>query len=71
MCCKDGIAYFADVPLGLYVVRGDSMVLLGQIGDLAPKDGRTKQISMEELEAMIKESGDGSLEWDFDGDLTA
>ena len=30
---SDGITYYADIPLGLYIVRGDSVVLLGQIGD--------------------------------------
>ena len=26
------ITYFTDVPLGMYIVRGDSVVLLGQVG---------------------------------------
>lgn len=26
------ITYFTDVPLGMYIVRGDSIVLLGQVG---------------------------------------
>lgn len=70
LCCRDGISYFADVPLGLYVVRGDSTVLLGQIGDFLPED-RMKEVSVDELESMTKESGAGTLDWDFDNDLTA
>lgn len=26
------ITYYTDVPLGMYIVRGDSIVLLGQVG---------------------------------------
>eukprot|EP00531_Pseudo-nitzschia_arenysensis_P008176 CAMPEP_0116139534 /NCGR_PEP_ID=MMETSP0329-20121206/13364_1 /TAXON_ID=697910 /ORGANISM="Pseudo-nitzschia arenysensis, Strain B593" /LENGTH=233 /DNA_ID=CAMNT_0003634585 /DNA_START=204 /DNA_END=905 /DNA_ORIENTATION=- len=32
---KDGdkiVTYYTDVPLGMYIVRGDSIVLLGQVG---------------------------------------
>lgn len=62
----DGV-FFSDVPLGVYVVRGDSMVLLGQV---APDDGM-KQVEPEELEEMIKKSGKEELSWDFDADLLA
>ena len=65
---KEGVTCFADLPLGLYVVRGDSMVLLGQVG---PDDGM-KQIELEELEGMIAaEKEEEGLEWDFDKDLLA
>mmetsp|Transcript_14000 Transcript_14000/g.20174 ORF Transcript_14000/g.20174 Transcript_14000/m.20174 type:complete len:81 (+) Transcript_14000:332-574(+) len=70
MCCKDGISYFCDVPLGLYVVRGDSMVLLGQVGDMMQEE-RMKEVSMEDLQKMTEESGAGALSWDFDLDLEA
>ena len=26
------VTYYTDVPLGMYIVRGDSIVLLGQVG---------------------------------------
>jgi len=67
--CHNGVSYFADVPLGLYIVRGDSVVLLGQLSDYAQE--RMKEVSMEELRTMIQESGTDNLEWDFDNDLTA
>mmetsp|Transcript_18065 Transcript_18065/g.30799 ORF Transcript_18065/g.30799 Transcript_18065/m.30799 type:complete len:81 (+) Transcript_18065:348-590(+) len=70
MCCKEGVAYFTDHPLGLYVVRGDSMVLLGQIGKDFPA-GRMKEVTQKELDELIKDSGSGGLQWDFDNDLTA
>jgi hypothetical protein len=73
---QDGIAYFADIPLGLYIVRGDSMVLLGQVGQDDTGNGM-KQLQLVELEEMVagttrKESHEGEhLEWDFDKDLLA
>eukprot|EP00547_Thalassionema_nitzschioides_P014290 CAMPEP_0194235660 /NCGR_PEP_ID=MMETSP0158-20130606/3093_1 /TAXON_ID=33649 /ORGANISM="Thalassionema nitzschioides, Strain L26-B" /LENGTH=151 /DNA_ID=CAMNT_0038969185 /DNA_START=7 /DNA_END=462 /DNA_ORIENTATION=- len=70
MCCKDGVSYYCDVPLGLYVVRGDSMVLLGQVGDILNTD-RIKKVDKEVLDKMLEESGSGELNWDFDTDLTA
>lgn len=68
MCNVDGTCYYADVPLGLYVVRGDSMVLLGQVGE----EGQSrKKVTVEELEERMKACDCGALEWDFDTDLVA
>jgi hypothetical protein len=64
---KEGIIYFADVSLGVYIARGDSMVLLGQVGS----DDGMKQIKLDELEAMTLEAVEEQLEWDFDKDLLA
>jgi len=64
---KEGVTYFADVPLGVYIVRGDSMVMLGQI---APDQGM-KQVELDELEKLMKMSASEPLEWDFDKDLLA
>lgn len=63
----DGVFYFADVPLGVYIVRGDSMVLLGQA---APDDGM-KEVEPKELEEMIENAKKEKLSWDFDNDLLA
>jgi hypothetical protein len=69
MCFKDEICYYTDVPMGLYVVRGDSLVLLGQVGEFVPQ--QLKEVNLEDLVAMISESGTGALNWDFDADLQA
>jgi hypothetical protein len=69
MCFKDQVCYYADVSLGLYVVRGDSMVLLGQVDEFIPQ--QLKEVKLEDLVLMIAESGAGALNWDVDADLQA
>jgi hypothetical protein len=68
---SDGVTYYADMALGVYVVRGDSMVLLGQVSS----DDRMQLVEMVKLEEMMEESktatGAEALEWDFDKDLLA
>ena len=74
---KDGstITYYADIPLGVYIVRGDSMVLLGQV-DEVDSNNLMKQVELNELDEMkskdeASNDGDTPLEWDFDKDLLA
>lgn len=63
----EGVTYFADIPLGLYIVRGDSVVLLGQVGP----DDDMKEIEPDELDDMAAKAAEEALEWDFDKDLLA
>mmetsp|Transcript_16725 Transcript_16725/g.38359 ORF Transcript_16725/g.38359 Transcript_16725/m.38359 type:complete len:262 (+) Transcript_16725:246-1031(+) len=56
---KPKITYFTDVPLGMYIVRGDSVVLLGQIGsegEETTEQGRLimKRLDEEEFEAIVE-----------------
>ena len=64
---QDGVTYFADIPLGVYIVRGDSIVILGQV----TADQGMKQVELDELEARMKNAKSEPLEWDFDKDLQA
>lgn len=59
--------YYADVPLGIYVVRGDSMVLAG---DVQENLDIMEKVSVEKLNEVSKEALK-ELDWDFDTDLTA
>ena len=66
----DTITYYADVPLGLYVIRGDSMVLCGSVDDLL--SGSTmKEVSLDQLDAQQQGEAEPQLPWDFDTDLIA
>lgn len=56
------------MPLGLYIVRGDNIVLMGDIGDLEETTANFVKITPEQLSAMSEQveiEGD-KVEWDFD-----
>jgi hypothetical protein len=62
--------FYYDIPLeGLYVARGESLVLVGEVHD------ESKNILMQPVthEELLQLSSDAlpPLEWDFDTDLTA
>jgi hypothetical protein len=57
---------YCDIPLGLYIVRGDNIVLLGQIDDeLEASEMRLEKISPEEL-ANYPDDGNEKVIWDFE-----
>ena len=56
------------MPLGLYVVRGDSVVLLGEIGDAyESKPEHPTRLPVEEVLA-LEQSGEGrpAVVWDIE-----
>lgn len=69
--------WYADIPLGLYVVRGESVVLMGRTG---PHPVGTP-IDLDELEAKKKQAAlaaadtgaaaEPEPDWDVDTDLVA
>eukprot|EP00977_Amphora_coffeiformis_P009490 scaffold2192_cov170-Amphora_coffeaeformis.AAC.24 len=66
-----GVCYYHDVPLGVYIVRGDSMVLMGQLNEMK-EHMVMREVSLEDLEKLErKEDGEEPLNWDFDADLVA
>ncbi|KAL3773851.1 hypothetical protein ACHAWO_002216 [Cyclotella atomus] len=79
------ICYQTDIQLGLYVLRGDVVVLMGEVDPEEDElevsnDGKIHNINFEEFEQLEeeeakrrKESGDvvEEIEWDFDMDLVA
>jgi hypothetical protein len=76
--------YFADIPLGMYIVRGDSLVVAGevhnpdegidahaQLSSSYPTPGM-QRVSLEELQKLsTSKDAEPPIEWDFDGDLIA
>ena len=67
----DGKIYYSDLMMGVYVVRGDSMVLLGQVPSAESDDDSMTKVEPEKLEEMITASKQQQLGWDFDNDLLA
>lgn len=64
---ENGITYYCDVPLGMYIVRGDSMVLTGLLNEMLQDNVMTK-VSKDELDEL---KGKTPLNWDVDQDLIA
>lgn len=78
------ICYQTDIQLGLFIVRGDNVVLLGEVDDDEElNDGQIRFVSLEEFEQLEDEEakrkegsggdggGDEAINWDFDMDLVA
>ena len=64
---ENGVCYYHDIPLGLYILRGDSTVLMGQV-DLTTETQLMRKVELDELESLRKQQ---SATWDFDSDLIA
>lgn len=57
---------YCDMPLGLYVVRGDNIVLLGEINEKDEETSKLIKITPEELTQIQTEIIGGKVEWDFE-----
>jgi hypothetical protein len=63
--------YYADIPLGLYIVRGENIVLLGRT--TVNKSGGSA-VSLQELEDLVASKQCemiSTADWDVDADLIA
>jgi U6 snRNA-associated Sm-like protein LSm1 len=58
---------YGDLPLGLYLVRGDSMVMLGEVDPKRESENLTK-VTADEIIELLQESVEAGakLEWDFE-----
>ncbi|TFJ83692.1 hypothetical protein NSK_004796 [Nannochloropsis salina CCMP1776] len=58
---------YGDLPLGLYLVRGDAVVLLGEVE--AEREGKSlEKVTTEEILELLQGSGEAGakVEWDFE-----
>ena len=76
------ICYQTDIELGLFIVRGDNVVLFGEVDDEEESiDGLVRFVSLEEFQQLEEEEeqrqanggkgGSEPINWDFDTDLVA
>jgi hypothetical protein len=75
------ICYQTDIELGLYILRGDVVVLMGEVEDEEEDvGGRIRFVTMEEFERIEEEEEKRreergevveEIDWDFDLDLVA
>lgn len=61
---------FGDIALGLYLVRGDALVLMGELDEALEETPRLRRVSADEIlqaqqEASAEERQDAKLDWLF------
>ncbi|CAM9162669.1 unnamed protein product [Discosporangium mesarthrocarpum] len=61
---------FGDIALGLYLIRGDALVLLGELDEEKEEGTNLKRVSAEDIlkaqqEATEAERADARLDWQF------
>jgi len=64
----DPLYYYTDIPLGLYLIRGDSIVILGEASPIT----YGKEVELEELEELLEKPGHNDvavINWDLENDL--
>lgn len=66
-CASD---MFGDIALGLYLVRGDALVLMGELDAALEETPRLKKVSADEIleaqkEFSVEERQEAKLDWLF------
>lgn len=61
---------FGDIALGLYLVRGDALVLMGELDASLEETPRLKKVSADEIleaqkEFSVEERQEAKLDWLF------
>lgn len=61
---------FGDIALGLYLVRGDALVLMGELDETLEETPRLKRVSADDIikaqqKASSAERQDAKLDWMF------
>ena len=60
---------YSDVPVGLFIVRGDTIVLMGEVDSDPDAEADSMKLERVDPEAIDEEEGgplDGKLSWDFE-----
>eukprot|EP00607_Mallomonas_marina_P007383 CAMPEP_0182421330 /NCGR_PEP_ID=MMETSP1167-20130531/6669_1 /TAXON_ID=2988 /ORGANISM="Mallomonas Sp, Strain CCMP3275" /LENGTH=93 /DNA_ID=CAMNT_0024598353 /DNA_START=219 /DNA_END=500 /DNA_ORIENTATION=- len=56
---------YGDIPLGVYIVRGENIILVGEIDPIAEAEMRLQRVEPEKL-LEASQRDEGTLEWDFE-----
>lgn len=57
---------YCDLPLGLFLVRGDNIVIFGEVDEEQEKNIPLKSITQGELQERIAASQKKGLDWDLE-----
>jgi len=66
---EEGKATYHDIPLGLYTVRGELIVILGRVGN-ATSNTRMEEVDRDALDDLAAKHTE-QYNWDFDADMIA
>lgn len=57
---------YSDILMGLYIVRGDNIVVMGEIDTVKESSGRISKVEPGIIESIVETNGN-MTEWDFEG----
>lgn len=57
---------YCDIPLGLFLVRGDNLILLGEVDEDKEASQNLIKVSPAELTELLASGQTTKLEWDFE-----
>jgi U6 snRNA-associated Sm-like protein LSm1 len=57
---------YCDIPLGLFLVRGDNLILLGEVDEDREKNMNMEELTPTELSELMAAGDAPKLEWDFE-----
>ena len=57
---------YCDIPLGLFLVRGDNLIMLGEVDDAKEASQNLEEVSAAELTELLASAPNKKLEWDFE-----
>ena len=61
-----GTDKYCDIPLGLFLVRGDNLILLGEVDEDKEASQNLVKVSPAELTDLLASGEAPKLEWDFE-----
>lgn len=57
---------YCDIPLGLFLVRGDNLILMGDVDEEKEASQKLIEVSPAELSELLAAGPSKKLEWDFE-----
>lgn len=57
---------YCDFPLGLFIVRGDNIVIFGEVDEDKEATASLKLVTPEELRERMESTSDEKTDWDLE-----
>lgn len=63
---KDDLGKYCDIPLGLFLIRGDNIVLMGEVDRDQLEKQNLEKVTQEEFSEWLAQGEAKKLDWDFE-----